>query len=446
MATKIKNPIFGNWWRGVGSSKYETAFFDDFRNADISSEVGTLKCNLALKKDSGTTITEKCFKVVCPSGTVYFFSKTTGKIWSRSTAGVYAVVTANSNTSGHKGCAYYNGYVYYADSTTKLGRFVPDTLASRSDSWKTLANSNVPRPMKVQNLILHIGDGKQIYTVNASSAVSSGALVLEDYHTISAFHNYGYDLMVMTYTGGYKNRSGMFQWDTASVSWSAEWYIAEPGINFIIQTDRTDTFFIQAGTNGRIYQFDSQSISFWKQVRGVTTVCDGNQHQNSDTFNRKGLFGIAGNVYSILVPQMNMDWALNHEYTVSGGATSVVESIGSIGNTTPLVAWSNGSSYGVDSLDTLYATTIVTTPLISRRIHDILIYTDDLPTGTSIGLEVDLDGTGFVSKTVIPDLTDKFIVRLDGDIANKRILRSRVTLNPNNSTLATPSLSHIEYV
>ena len=443
MPTKPKNPIFGNWWRGIGNSKYDSGYFDSLNNADVVSEVGSLKCNLALIKESGAIITEACLRVVCPSGTIYFFSKTTGKIWSRSTAGVYAPITANANGSGHKGCCYYNGFVYYADSTTKLGRFVPDTLASRSDSYKTLTNSGKPRPMMVQNLILHIGDGKQIYTINAAGTTSSGALVLEDTNTISAFYNYGYDLLVFTYTGGYKNKAGMFRWDTASVSWSSEYYFAESGVNFVIATDRTDTIFICAGTLGNIYEFDGQAVYFWKQVRGVTTTCDGNQHQLSNTFNRKGLFAITGNIYSVIVPQLNMDWALNHEYTCSGGVTATINSICALGNTTILVSWTLSGTSGVDAIDTNYATTTVTTPQISRKIHDVMVYADSLPTGTSIGIETN-DGSGWVTKATFVDSTDQMIVRIDGDVANKRILQARITLNP--STIYTPSVSYIEFL
>ena len=170
MAIKPKNPIFGNWWKGIGFSKYDTAFFDALTNADIISEVGSLKCNFGLKKDSGTTITEQCLQVVCPSGIIYFFSQSSGSIWKRSTVGTYSSVTANAN-GAHAGCGFYNGYVYYADNTTKLGRFNPDTEGNRNDSWKSFTNSGFPRPMKVQNNILHIGDYNNVFTVNASDSI-----------------------------------------------------------------------------------------------------------------------------------------------------------------------------------------------------------------------------------------------------------------------------------
>ena len=106
--TRPKNPIFGNWWKGFDLSPYASAFFNAFVCADIVSIVGSLKCNLALSLDSGSTITEPTLTAVAPSGSVYFFSRNTGKIWKRANTGIYTVITANSNGSGHRGCYYHS--------------------------------------------------------------------------------------------------------------------------------------------------------------------------------------------------------------------------------------------------------------------------------------------------------------------------------------------------
>ena len=70
MATskKLKSIIFGSFYKGIGTSKYDQAYFDALKNADITTEVGTIRCNNAVIKESGSNITEAVLRCVCPSG------------------------------------------------------------------------------------------------------------------------------------------------------------------------------------------------------------------------------------------------------------------------------------------------------------------------------------------------------------------------------------------
>ena len=445
--TKKKSIIFGNWYKGIGTSKYDQAYFDDFKNTDITTEVGTIRCNNAVIKESGTTITEAVLRCICPSGTTYFFSRTTGKIWKRSNAGVYSSITDNTTeTSGTLGARFYNGYVYFA-TKSYLGRFVPDTEGSRVDNYQTFTNKDSSfHPMTVQNLNLYIGDGNYVASVQYDSDSSTyifnaNALDLESQHRITSLKNYGYDLLVFTGISSYISNSGVFRWDTYSSSWSSEDYIDEPYINFVITSDTTDVLFICAGTNGNIYLYDGTRLDFYTQVRNTTTSPN---TQLTTAFNRRPMFAIGGEVYSLVVPQRGLATALNHEFTCSAGIGATIHSLCTLG-TTILIAWEYSGTFGIDKIDTNKATATFTTPIVSnRKITDIKIPYDSLPTGTSISLEIDTDNAGFVSKTMIKDAADENMYRLDGHLANHRTVRARVTLNPNGS--ATPIVPHIELI
>ena len=195
MATKIKPVIFGNWWRGIGTSKYDEAYFADIVNADILTEVGTIRCQRAIAKNSGTSVSDSMLRAVTPSGTTYYFSTTSGTIVKRSNSGTYSSVTANSNTTGHLGAGFYNGYVYYA-TATKLGRFVPETEGDRNDSFQTFAVGDPAfHPMTVHNLKLFVGDGNKVASIDSASAFNSSAMGtgLESQYRITDIQRYGND-------------------------------------------------------------------------------------------------------------------------------------------------------------------------------------------------------------------------------------------------------------
>jgi hypothetical protein len=60
---------------------------------DLHSTPGLLKVAQKMTKDSGNTVNELC-KVAVPAsdGNVYWFSSVSGKIWRRSSLGVYSLV------------------------------------------------------------------------------------------------------------------------------------------------------------------------------------------------------------------------------------------------------------------------------------------------------------------------------------------------------------------
>jgi len=105
---------------GIADSKYmgEYGSVASSVGLDLHSIPGVIQSNYRLAKESGTTIDEFC-KVIVPSseGNTYFFSSTSGKIWIRSSLGVYSLKYTTVPTGGSAAClgaTEFDGYIYWA--------------------------------------------------------------------------------------------------------------------------------------------------------------------------------------------------------------------------------------------------------------------------------------------------------------------------------------------
>jgi hypothetical protein len=88
---------------------------------DLHSEPAIMKVSQALTEESGGTVDELCKVVVeCSDGNSYWFSSSSGKIWKRTDAGVWSLVSTNAQGSC-LGAFEHNGFIYYA-TAEYLGR------------------------------------------------------------------------------------------------------------------------------------------------------------------------------------------------------------------------------------------------------------------------------------------------------------------------------------
>ena len=113
---------------GIADSKYQGQqnSVAEMVGFDIHSEPGILKNNQKLAKESGATVDDLVKKILpCSDGNSYLFGSTNGKIWKRTSAGVYSLADTASPASGGVGImdAYeYQGHIYYS-------------MESRLDAW-----------------------------------------------------------------------------------------------------------------------------------------------------------------------------------------------------------------------------------------------------------------------------------------------------------------------
>ena len=337
--------------------------FADGVGLDIHSEPGVLKVNQALKKESGTTVTDLCkFAVPCSDGNSYWFGDS-GKIYKRTSAGVWSLVHTNGN-GANLGAIEFDDYIYYA-SATALGRYGPlSGSPSWTDSWKTL-DSATYHPMTVQGLYLLIGNGRKIATVDDTGTFTAQGTPdvtlaeLPPNYEIRTLINFGIDVLVGTTTSDKYTSARIFRWDVASPAYISDDDIPERGLNAFIPAD--NYVYVQAGQSGNIYQYTGEELVLRKKIRG--NYGQGRMEvlpQSYTSFNGLPLFGVSnvsGNpvkqgIYSLGRHDNNYPLALNLEYVISTGNTSdiTIGALLTIG-TDLLVAWKDDTSYGVDVID-----------------------------------------------------------------------------------------------
>jgi len=418
-------PIFDKFYLGESKSKYDQGGFDDSSNVDIYTELGSLRCQLALVSES-TTPNEACISAIVPDGTVYFFSTTTGKIWSRTTSGTYALANTNANTA-HRGARYFNGKLYYW-TATKVGHF--NMASTWTDTWQTLSNSN-GRGSSILNLSLFIADGNDISSVDNTGAWSQSALDLETNYIITDLTNVGTDLLIGTINSTSNGACKVFLWDTYSPSWTLEDEIFESGINCFIPADNIT--FAQCGNAGQVYYWTGGHMEKFKQIRGITTTNTATSHALTTSLNGKPLLANGTKVYSISRYDKDYPFAVASEYTTTQGTITTIIAAGA----QLLVA--NGSN--VDKIGTDYATATINTPESQGDFQHINVQYDSLPASTSIGIGTKIDSAGsFTAQTTITDSVKKRI-HFDGSLGTVNWLQSQITLTPSGAT--TPIIKSI---
>jgi len=416
------------FFNGVGSSKHIQTAFDSIVCADIHTDIGSLTGKVALAADATSGVpTETCVQCTSPAGTQYFFSTTTGKQWKRNpSTGAYTALTANANTDGHRGCRYYNGYIRYW-TASKLGKFVVETEASRSDSHGTFTNGNAYGSCE-ENLTLYITDGKYIASVNSSETFTANALDIPAQFIGTCIIPDGFtNILIGTIVGASAQYCRGFLWDTYSDSFTLSDEVPEIGINSFLNCD--EVILAQCGTTGKLYQWTGQTFAIWNnELRDQTTTTG---HQMTTVLNSRPLIAVGTKIYSIYRKNAEMPRVVVQEYT----ATAAITSMGVSGGT--LVVSVAG---GVNLSGTTKATATIDTPEVSGRFNQVIVDYTSLPTSTAIGISTNLNGAGWVAQTVITDTINKKAY-FDGGLLDAAFLQARVTLTPSGTT--SPVINNI---
>lgn len=403
-------PIFINQWvNGLGAlGKLEAGKFQTLENAEVHDETGIVKPQYAMESES-TTPNEACFSAIDPSGNVYFASKTTGKIWKRTTAGSYSLAHTNTNTA-HRGIRYFNGYLFYWTST-KLGHF--DLASTWTDSFAT--GTDFREGIEANNALL-IANGRYTARVDSSNVFSANEFVAPAQFKQTCLKNIGDDVLIGTYISTDVSYCKVFLWNTVSPSWTYEDEVFEIGINCFVQLD--NDYLAQCGTEGRFYYWTGSRMAYFGRIRGITTALG---EQMSTTFKRRPLFANATKIYSIHKEANGLPTAFVCEYTCTGTIASLITQ----GST--LLA-SVGT--GVDKNGTTLATTTIETWEIQSQITDVVIKYDEYPSGVS--LYVSVNGGAYAQKTLITDTMRKQLT-FNGGISDGYTSKIKVVLTPSGA-------------
>ena len=442
-------------FQGVENSVAELVGFN------IHEEPGLLKVNQALTKKSGTLIDDLVKAIVpCSDGNTYLFGSTNGKIWQRTSAGVYSLLYTATPAAGGAGIvsAYeYQGYIYYA-MQNRLGRVAvgaPTNWATRDDSWATFANGHATlHPMEEQNLVLYIGDVNYVAQVDAGT-FSSNALDIKSPLIISSLGKILTDLLVGTFVNVYKVATEIMRWNTWSRSFSSLDDLPEVGINAFLKTDNFNL--VSAGRKGNLYLYNGASLEQYKRIigdwsPGKEAIVNYNAVCNKNGLPLFGLSNSANNptsqgIYSFGSYANNYPKVLNLEYIISTGNTSNVE-IGCtelIGDTL-IVGWKDttgGTAYGVDELDTTlkqssahFATRVINLNRSELKDFKAMIGYKALPTGTSVKLFYKVNyATSWVEVGDLTIDTDRKIIMAESSLPECTAIQFKVQVlsTGNNS-------------
>lgn len=414
-------PTYASFQSGLNTSKYDQNGFTDDTNLDIHAQIGTAQPQLALVSES-TTPNESCVQATAADGTVYFFSKSSGKTWKRTTGGTYSLV--NTNANGAHISAFYSpslNKIFYT-TTSKLGHLVTST-DTFTDSFGTFTNGSSYHPMADVNLTLFVGDGKYCASVNSALTFSANALDIPAQYSITALKSEHNWLLIGTIIGTNISLSTAYLWDTYSSSWTQEDDVYEIGINCFIPADNVT--YAQCGTSGNIYYWNGGSMVYYDTLALTTSV----GQEKVTVLQGKPLIAIGTEVYSLYKKSRNSNDVLCQEYTTTTGT------IASIGVSGSQFLVSNGTN--INKIDTNYATATITSPLFFfNGEKTVEVPYESMPSGCSLGLESNINGAGWVSETFTKD-TDNMKYYLDGGFTfngKMKFGQVRVTLTPSTTT------------
>ena len=352
---------------GLSDSKYQgiANSVATLVGLDIHSEPGVIKVNQALTKSSGSTVDDDISAIVCSSnGHTYFFGRNLGKIYKRSSSGVWSslgTVTPAAGAVGILDAKEYGGRIYFA-TQSRIGYL--DAADVIVNNFATFTNTDAEyHPMVVKNLILYIGDKNYVAQIE-NTTFTADALDLESQYRISSLATFGYVLVIGTFVKDTVNDVKIFTWNDWSRSFSTEDVVKQPGIFCFLNEDNYVIAYI--GTKGYFHQFDGNRLIPYKRLPGDWLGTNKMDIKLNATayFQGRSMFGVSNNsgnpclqgVYSIGSYASNYPNVAALEYIISTGNTSniVIGAMEASGDTL-YVAWrdaNSGTSYGVDIIDT----------------------------------------------------------------------------------------------
>lgn len=430
-------------WNGVAGGLSDSRFsgvegsFYKSIGIDWHDSPGLLKIHQKLTKNSGATVDAFCrVKVEASNGYTFWFSYTSGKIWARTNGGSWSLAYTTTPAAGNAGCLgamEYNGVIYWATQSRLHKISIADADASWASVTEDFGTFDVTdtefHPMATQDLTLFGGDGNQVWSVDLDGTFDSNALDIKTPLRIKAMVDYELDILIGTIVADNVNKTEIIRWDTVSPSWNTSDTIEEMGIHAFIRDD--NFMYVQAGLRGNIYFYNGEQLEQVNRIPGdYSNVKFGEVYPGSHAnFGGRPVFGFSnspdadnsvGNpteqgVYTLgsygrnYLKVMDLSWVISQDdvTNVEIGAIAVVDH-----GYTLLVAWKEGSNYGVDKLDysAKYAGAYVETMMLAQDKRDVLktlrkvsaLY-ETLPSGTSITFSYKINHGSYVVMTSVDD-------------------------------------------
>lgn len=382
---------------------------------NLRSTSAALTCNQALKKDSGSTVTDLIlFGVSGSDGNFYGFGDT-GKIYKRTSGGTWTLeatdpdgkVWGATEFEHNNGSGSYVPHMVWA-TQTKLKKVV---LSAGFGSIATVGTLFKGESGQWHTMITALGvllycDSDRLGILDYEAAFNNNALQLPGGIYAKALIDSA-DIVIIGASEKEKQRRGfLFTWDKIQDSWITKKDIQAQGVNSLN--------FLESG----LLVQGGQELKYWDTVNllPLKQVPGGGQSYPGAQSNYNGIahFGIYGGtkngVYGYGRRDKNSPIALNLEYLITPVASKATLAlkeaaiasgnyeIGMVHNHqgTLLVSWKDNSGgspvYGVDIIDTANKATAVYeslefdagSPYADKRFSPIKIVTKPLPANTSV--------------------------------------------------------------
>jgi hypothetical protein len=424
----IQNAILGGLsdskYIGIANSLHKIVGFD------LHSEPGIMKVHQKLKKDSGPTVTEFVkVAIPCSNGETYLFSATSGKVWARTSAGVYRLAYTTVPTSGTAGCSggfEYDGYIYWATQNylhrVSITAALVASWTSVDLNWEEFANGDADfHPFALANNVLYIGDGNYIAQVD-DGVFSANAMDVVSPFRMSALSRQLTNLIYGTYVNANVRNVVGGRWKTWGDSFDSDDDVPEPGINAYLPSDNYNL--VSAGRKGNLYQYDGTFFKWLKRIPGDWSA--GNEAviypraaENFGGLLRLGLSRFAGTptecgIYSFGRYAPEYPSVLSFDFPISTGNTALVE-IGCVFfiGETMYCTWKDSTStptYGVDVVDAAnkqasayFDTRLIAMDRANAKDYNVEVAYRTIPAGCSIQLWVSKNYGAFVQHTDFED-------------------------------------------
>jgi len=409
--SNLKWPIFKTATGGLSDDIFtgiDGSFFAS-KNINIRDNARSILLNKALVKDSWTVITEKINAIIKTSTGKYMAVWSSwGLYWKNTTN--WAKITSDSPATEVYSLAEFSGYIYWTTNSyihrLAVGNLSSNITATDVINRHSLASSTY-YPLLVSQGDMYVGHWGRVDKVN-NLDVWEGLLTMDSSNTVKDLDDLGWSIRVVTSSN--TGNSNIYLWDWVSDAPDQTipliWYdvrhsIIFNGYNYLI-------------TNKWLWILD------WYKVFPLKKIDVFNDNLGSiDVFNEKLYVGWTGWVYVFGQKSKDYPEVLNKAYSTSNGSdTDVINAIYS--DWTDLyVAWSNGTSYGIDKLSTtVYYTSgyLETKGYIANSLAEIketvsaMIWFKPLFTGETISLYYSVDGWAYTkiiditSASVLPDL------------------------------------------
>lgn len=328
---------------------------------DVRREMDSLYSGYDLVEDLGAgTMTDTALFIVNSSdGNSYHFCRD-GKIFKRTSAGVYTLVYTDSDGVITGAVEWENDvgdkFLYWATSTKLHRKTIPgvsdwsdvDATVNGQTYPKTNLTSSTWHTMKEIGGNMFISNSNTIAMVGYDDSYTTNALQLTPGNIAKCLVERNDGFFGCSRSDNSKEAQ-YFIWDTISTNYNAKRFVPSEPINAIVNAEQ---LLFQAGTKGNIFTVDG---SFYTVP--LVTLPDRLGSVNpdgTDVIDGIALFGFFGNgygktgVYSYGRLKKNAPSVLNLDYPLTCDEIGSIKVVGS----DILVSYKNGTNYGVKKVGT----------------------------------------------------------------------------------------------